>query len=388
MITPAHRTTLVNEYYFSVKLKEIDELNKQGKKIINLGIGNPDMPAPESAIAELVKSACAKGTNGYQSYIGIPELRQAFSKWYDKYYRVRLNPDDEILPLIGSKEGIMHISMAFLNPGDKVLVPDPGYPTYRAVSQIVGANVIDYDLKKENSWEPDFEQLERIDLRGVKLMWVNYPNMPTGQPANYELFSHLIEFGHKHNILICNDNPYSFILNDKPLSLLEIEGAKDVALELNSMSKSHNMAGFRIGVVAGDSRYINYVLKIKSNMDSGMYKPLQIAAVNALSCDESWYKKINTEYKLRRELVWQIFDATGANYDKNQTGLFVWAQIPDSQKDAFEYSDHYLNKANVFLTPGTIFGTNGSRFARISLCCNQQTLKEALERIKEADKNN
>jgi len=386
MITAALRTTLVNEYYFSVKLKEIEQMNREGKNVINLGIGNPDMPAPETAIEEMVESARSQGTNGYQSYIGIPELRKAFSDWYKKYYRVYLNPDNEILPLLGSKEGIMHISLAFLNPGDKVLIPNPGYPTYRAVSLIVGAEIVNYDLKHDNSWEPDFVELEKMNLTGVKMMWVNYPNMPTGQPASYGLYKKLVDFGRRHDILICNDNPYSFILNEKPISILEIEGAKDIALELNSMSKSHNMAGFRVGMLAGDSRLVSYVLKIKSNMDSGMYRPVQIAAVKALSCDDSWYRSINEEYRKRRELVWDIFDAAGATYDKKQTGMFIWAQIPDSYKSSVAFSDKYLCKTNVFLTPGVIFGSNGERFARISLCCKQETLQEALRRIKDSDK--
>lgn len=382
MITPANRTTLVNEYYFSVKLKEIEQMNKAGKKVINLGIGNPDMPAPEQAIQAMVKSANTYGTNGYQSYTGIPELRQAFSEWYKKFYRVELDPDNEILPLIGSKEGIMHISMAFINPNDNVLVPNPGYPTYKAVSLMVGANVINYNLKHENSWEPDFDEIEKLDLSNVKLMWVNYPNMPTGQPASYSLYRKLVDFGKKHRILICNDNPYSFILNDNPISILEIEGSKGIALELNSMSKSHNMAGFRVGMVAGDSRLISYVLKVKSNMDSGMYRPLQLAAANALSCDRDWYQSLNENYKRRRDLVWQIFDATGSVYDREQKGMFVWAKIPGTAHNSAEFSDRYLYESNVFITPGHIFGSNGEGFARISLCCNEETLIEALERVR------
>ncbi|MCK9628705.1 MAG: aminotransferase class I/II-fold pyridoxal phosphate-dependent enzyme [Bacteroidales bacterium] len=382
MITPATRTTLVNEYYFSVKLKEIEQMNKAGKKVINLGIGNPDMPAPKDAIETMVDSARSYGTNGYQSYTGIPELRKAFSDWYKEFYRVELNPANEILPLIGSKEGIMHISMAFINPKDKVLVPDPGYPTYKAVSLMVGADVINYNLKPENSWEPDFDELENMDLSGVRLMWVNYPNMPTGQPASYNLYRKLIDFGTKHGILICNDNPYSFILNDKPISILEIEGSKGIALELNSMSKSHNMAGFRVGMLAGESRLISYVLKVKSNMDSGMYRPLQLAAVKALSCNREWYESLNKEYIRRRDLVWQIFDATDSVYDKEQKGMFVWAKIPGNFHSSEEFSDKYLHESNVFITPGHIFGSNGEGFARISLCCNEETLLEALERVR------
>ncbi len=382
MITPAQRTSLVNEYYFSIKLKEIDQMNRDGKKVINLGIGSPDMAAPHEAIEAMVNSARTYGTNGYQSYIGIPELRNAFSKWYKHFFRVELDPEKEILPLMGSKEGIMHVSMAFLNPGDKVLVPNPGYPTYSSISLMVGAEIIPYNLKYQNSWEPDFQELENIELSGVKLMWVNYPNMPTGKPASYELYKKLIDFGKRHGILICNDNPYSFILNDYPISILEIEGAKETAIELNSMSKSHNMAGFRIGMVAGESRLISYILQVKSNMDSGMYKPLQIAAAQALSCNEDWFNRINDEYKKRRELVWQIFEATGSTYDKRQSGLFVWAKIPQVYENSSNFSNKYLYESNVFIAPGFIFGTNGEGFARISLCCNIETLKEALNRIK------
>ena len=382
MITPAQRTSLVNEYYFSIKLKEIDQMNRDGKKVINLGIGSPDMAAPHEAIEAMVNSARTYGTNGYQSYIGIPELRNAFSKWYKHFFRVELDPEKEILPLMGSKEGIMHVSMAFLNPGDKVLVPNPGYPTYSSISLMVGAEIIPYNLKYQNSWEPDFQELENMELSGVKLMWVNYPNMPTGKPASYELYKKLIDFGKKHGILICNDNPYSFILNDNPISILEIEGAKETAIELNSMSKSHNMAGFRIGMVAGESRLISYILQVKSNMDSGMYKPLQMAAAQALSCNEDWFNRINDEYKRRRELVWQIFEATGSTYDKRQSGLFVWAKIPQDYDNSSNFSNKYLYESSVFIAPGFIFGTNGEGFARISLCCNIETLKEALNRIK------
>ena len=382
MITPAQRTSLVNEYYFSIKLKEIDQMNRDGKKVINLGIGSPDMAAPHEAIEAMVNSARTYGTNGYQSYIGIPELRNAFSKWYKHFFRVELDPEKEILPLMGSKEGIMHVSMAFLNPGDKVLVPNPGYPTYSSISLMVGAEIIPYNLKYQNSWEPDFQELENIELSGVKLMWVNYPNMPTGKPASYELYKKLIDFGKKHGILICNDNPYSFILNDNPISILEIEGAKETAIELNSMSKSHNMAGFRIGMVAGESRLISYILQVKSNMDSGMYKPLQMAAAQALSCNEDWFNRINDEYKRRRELVWKIFEATGSTYDKRQSGLFVWAKIPQDYDNSSNFSNKYLYESSVFIAPGFIFGTNGEGFARISLCCNIETLNEALNRIK------
>jgi LL-diaminopimelate aminotransferase len=295
MIQPADRTQLVQEYYFSQKLKEIAQMNKEGKNVINLGIGNPDMLPPKPALDAFISGIECPLNHGYPCYNGLPELRLAFAEWYNTFYQVNLDSNTEILPLIGSKEGIMHISMAFLNPGDQVLISNPGYPTYRAVSLIVGAEVIDYDLKSENNWYPDFEALEKLDLTKVKLMWVNYPHMPTGQPASLELFQQLIEFGKKHNILICNDNPYSFILNDNPISILSIPGANDIALELNSLSKSHNMAGFRVGMLAGKAEYINYVLKIKSNVDTGMYKPLQMAATIALGEKKDWYTTINNE---------------------------------------------------------------------------------------------
>lgn len=382
MITPANRTNLVSEYYFSMKLKEIAEMNSQGKNVINLGIGNPDMPAPQPAIDELCKAAQTLGNNGYQSYVGLPELRNAFAYWYKTFYRVTLDANTQILPLMGSKEGIMHVSMAFLNPGDKVLIPNPGYPTYRSNTLMVGAQIVEYNLTQESNWEPNFDELEQTDLTGVKLMWVNYPNMPTGQPANYNLYQKLINFGKKYNILICNDNPYSFILNDNPISILEVDGANEVAIELNSLSKAHNMAGFRVGMVAGNSRFISYILKMKSNIDSGMYKPLQHAAIAALHIDTNWYKNLNEQYKIRRQYIWQIFDLIGATYNKNQMGLFVWARIPDSYTDAKQLADNFLYKANVFVTPGSIFGSNGDRYARISLCCPVEVLKEAIERIK------
>jgi len=381
MIQAANRTQLVQEYYFSKKLEQIAKLNKEGHKVINLGIGNPDQMPPKNAITALVESAQAYGNHGYQSYKGLPELREAFASWYGKFYRVHLSADSEILPLMGSKEGIMHISMAFLNPGDKVLVPNPGYPTYLAVSKIVGADVIEYELNPLENWAPDFDALEKSDLESVKLMWVNYPNMPTGQPASIELYKKLVAFGKKHNILICNDNPYSFILNDNPISILEIPGSKDICLELNSLSKSHNMAGFRVGMVAGNAEYIGHVLKIKSNMDSGMYKPLQLAAVKALENPAEWYLEINKEYIKRRKLVWKLFDILGAKYDKQQTGMFVWAKIPESYKDAFVFSDEILDSTKVFITPGSIFGSQGNSYARISLCSSIGTLEESIKRI-------
>ncbi len=382
MIKPAQRTEMVNEYYFSLKLNQIEEMNNQGHAVINLGIGNPDLLPPVDALNLLSQKVLEPGVHGYQSYKGIPELRNAFSKWYTNFYNVKLNSNTEILPLFGSKEGIMHISMAFLNPGDKVLIPNPGYPTYKAVSQLVGAELIEYDLLAENNWYPDFNHLESFDLDNVKIMWVNYPHMPTGQAATRELFDNLVNFGQKHQILICNDNPYSFILNDHPLSILSSPGAMEVALELNSLSKSHNMAGFRVGMVGGKKEFIDTILKVKSNMDSGMYKPMQLAAAKALENTMEWYKSVNEQYEQRRKWVYQIFDLLGATYDRKQSGLFIWAKIPDKYKDSYEFSDFSLNEAKVFLTPGSIFGSNGDRFARISLCSNEEQLQMALNRLK------
>ena len=382
MIKPADRISEVKEYYFSVKLKEIDQMRRSGINVLNLGIGNPDMPPADEVIEELTSEAKKENNHGYQSYIGIPELREAFAGWYDRYFGVTLDPGSEILPLMGSKEGIMHISMAFLNPGDGVLVPNPGYPTYSSVSKLVGANIITYDLKEDNNWLPDPDELQKLDLSKVKLMWINYPNMPTGANADKDFFERIIEFGRRNDILICNDNPYSFILNDDTKSILQVEGAKETALELNSLSKSHNMAGWRIGMVAASKEIISYILRVKSNMDSGMFKPLQLAASKALSLDDDWYKQVNDEYLKRRVLVWEIMDVLGCKYDEEQTGMFVWAKIPEKYKSSAELSDEVLSKAHVFITPGFIFGSNGEKYIRISLCSNKEMLKEALNRIR------
>ncbi len=382
-IKPADRTYTVQEYYFSRKLAQIDKMRRDGADVINLGIGSPDQPPSENTIAAL-KSVSEKPTShGYQSYTGIPALRKAFAAWYSKYFHTELNPDNEILPLLGSKEGIMHITMAFVNPGDEVLVPDPGYPTYSSVTNLVGGIVRNYDLKEENGWFPDFEALENSDLSKVKIMWVNYPNMPTGTKGTIELFKKLVAFAKERDILICNDNPYSFILNNDYHSLLEVEGAREIALELNSLSKSHNMAGWRIGMVAGHSEYIKEILKVKSNMDSGMFLGLQAAAVEALNNPESWYDTVNIVYKKRRKIVEEIMQMLGCTFDKSQTGLFVWGKIPDRIESCESFVDDILARTNVFITPGFIFGKNGDRYIRISLCATEERLSEAKQRLLE-----
>lgn len=384
-IVPAERLNTVNEYYFSIKLKEIAEMNAQGKNIISLGIGSPDLPPSDETIEVLGESAKNPQTHGYQSHVGIPELRKAFAGFYKELYGVDLNCTKEIQPLIGSKEGILHISLAFLNPGDGVLVPDPGYPTYTSVSRLVGAEIHTYDLDENNNWQPDFEALERMDLSKIKLMWVNYPNMPTGANGSLELFENLVAFGKKYGIIIAHDNPYSMILNEKPLSILQVEGAKDICIELNSMSKSHNMPGWRIGMVAANAQFIQWILKVLSNIESGIFKPMQLAAVAALHNSKEWHRENNIElYSKRREYAGAIMDVLGCTYDKNQVGMFLWGKIPDSYKGSEELADKILYDANVFLTPGFIFGSKGELYIRISLCCNENMLKQALERIKKA----
>ena len=341
------------------------------------------LPPSPSTIVGLIKSATKDHHHGYQSYKGIPELRNEIAKWYHKIYGVTLNPDNEILPLIGSKEGIMHISMSFLNQGDKVLVPNPGYPTYTSVSNLAEGKILYYDLDEENNWAVDIKKLENTDLSGTKIMWINYPNMPTGAKANLKLFERLVKLANDHKFLICNDNPYSLILNKKPLSILQVDGAKEVALELNSLSKSHNMAGWRMGWVSGRSDYISTVLKFKSNMDSGMFLPLQHAAIEALSNTEEWHSKQNEEYTKRRRYVYKIFDLLKCTYKRNQAGLFIWAKIPDSVPEVEPFVEDILQKANVFITPGFIFGSNGNRYVRISLCSKPEILKNAILKIKE-----
>ena len=380
----ATRLESVQEYYFSRKLKEIAHMNAEGKNVISLGVGSPDMPPSEETIKTLCEHAHHADAHGYQPYVGIPELRQAFADFYKKWYHVTLNPTNEIQPLIGSKEGILHITLAFVNPGEQVLVPNPGYPTYTSLSTLLGAEVIPYDLTEENGWLPDFDALEQLDLSKVKLMWTNYPHMPTGTNATLELYQKLVDFGKKHHIIIVNDNPYSFILNKKPLSILQIEDAKDCCIELNSMSKSHNMPGWRIGMVASNATFIEWILKVKSNIDSGMFRPMQLAAATALHNDESWHEEMNFNlYEKRRHLAEQILETLQCTYNKSQVGLFVWGRIPDHYKQVEDLTEAVLHKAHVFITPGFIFGSNGARYIRISLCCNEQKLAEALDRIKQ-----
>jgi aspartate/methionine/tyrosine aminotransferase len=383
-IKPADRISNVSEYYFSKKLKEIAKLNAEGKDIISLGIGSPDMPPSEQTIEALCDDARKADAHGYQSYIGIPELRQAFATFYKKNFGVELNPANEIQPLMGSKEGVMHISLAFLNKGDEVLVPNPGYPTYSSVSNIVEAKIINYDLDENNGWQPDFEKLEFMDLSRVKLMWVNYPNMPTGARATKELFEKLVDFGRRHNIIIVNDNPYSFILNNEKLSILSIPGAKDICIELNSLSKSHNMPGWRMAMVASNPQFIEWILRIKSNMDSGMFRPMQKAAVAAMSNDDEWHEKHNIElYAKRRALAEEIMTTLGCSFDKDQVGMFLWGKIPSKYESSAELADRVLYDARVFITPGFIFGSNGEKYVRISLCSKEDKLQNALDRIKE-----
>jgi aspartate/methionine/tyrosine aminotransferase len=380
-ILPANRLNAVSEYYFSKKLKEVAEMNAKGLDVINLGVGSPDLPPSEETIGILCNSAKQADSHGYQPYVGIPELRRAFADWYKAWYRVDLNPDTEIQPLIGSKEGILHISLAFLNPGDGVLVPNPGYPTYSSVSNLVEARLILYDLKEENDWQPDFEALEKLDLSNVKLMWVNYPNMPTGAPATKTLYQNLVDFGRRHGIIICNDNPYSFILNENPTSILEIEGAKDICIEMNSLSKSQNMPGWRIAMLASNPQFVQWVLKVKSNIDSGQFKPMMLAAAKALQAPKEWYDGMNKVYRKRREIAEEIMNVLDCTFDPKQSGLFLWGKIPAKYANSGELADEILYNAQVFITPGFIFGSNGNKFIRISLCCREEKLQEGLERI-------
>jgi aspartate/methionine/tyrosine aminotransferase len=381
--TLSNRLEGIGEYYFATKLREIAELNKAGKQIINLGIGSPDLPPHPDVIKTLQEEAAKDNVHAYQSYNGSPVLREAIAEWYKKYYEVdNIDPAKEILPLLGSKEGIMHICMTYLNQGDQVLIPNPGYPTYTSAVKLAGGTPLYYELTAENNWAPDFDSLEKSDLSKVKLMWVNYPQMPTGQQPNKSLFEKLVAFGKQHHILICHDNPYAFILNDHPESLLAVEGAKEVVIELNSLSKSQNMAGWRVGMlIAGEDR-VNEILRFKSNMDSGMFLPVQLAAAKALSLDQSWYDSVNKIYTERREKVFELLDLLDCTFSKTQVGMFVWAKIPAIYKDGYALSDKVLYDANVFITPGGIFGTAGNNYIRVSLCGSMEKFNEAINRVK------
>lgn len=383
----AKRLEGIGEYYFSQKLREIDGMNKAGKQVINLGIGSPDLPPHPEVIRVLQEESLKPGQHAYQSYKGSPVLRNAIAKWYNKWYGVKLDPDTEILPMIGSKEGIMHICMTYIDEGDLVLVPDPGYPTYRSAASIAGANVIAYTLEKENDWFPDLQVVEASLIKNSnpgrkKLMFVNYPQMPTGQLPTKEIFTKLVDFARRNEVLLIHDNPYSFILNDQPESILSVEGAKDVAIELNSLSKSHNMAGWRVGMLCGGKDKIDEVLRFKSNMDSGMFLPVQLAAAKALELDEEWHSQINEVYGKRRRKVFELLSLLNCSFDENQAGMFVWASIPASFTDGFALSDEVLANANVFITPGGIFGNAGNQYIRVSLCSTEEKIDEAIARIK------
>ena len=382
MIETSKRLEGIGEYYFSQKLREIDELNKQGKNIINLGIGSPDQPPHPDVIKTLQDESAKPNVHAYQSYKGSPVLRKAVSEWYKKWYNVDLNSDTEILPLIGSKEGIMHICMTYLNKGDEVLVPNPGYPTYRSAVMLAGGKCKEYKLREKNNYEPEFDKISKHGLKKVKLMFVNYPQMPTGQLPSNELFEKLVAFGNENDIVIIHDNPYSFILNENPMSLLGIEGAKDCVIELNSLSKSQNMAGWRVGMLCGAKERIEEVLRFKSNMDSGMFLPVQLAAAKALGLGKEWYDEVNKVYRERREKVFELLEELDCKFSKEQAGLFVWSKISSKYRNGFELSDDVLYKSNVFITPGGIFGDSGDKYVRVSLCAPVEKFEEAIMRIK------
>lgn len=381
-IKPADRLSAVSEYYFSRKLKEVARLNAEGKDIISLAIGSPDMPPSKATIDKLCEVARQDDAHGYQPTMGTPELRHAMADFYKRWYGVELDPLTEIQPLIGSKEGILHVTLAFVNPGEKVLVPSPGYPTYTSLSKILGAEVVNYNLREDDGWQPDFDELECMDLSNVRLMWTNYPNMPTGAPARMATYERLVDFARRHSIVIVNDNPYSFILNEKPISLLQVPGAKDCCIEFNSMSKSHNMPGWRVGMCASNQTFISWILKIKSNIDSGTFRGIQLAAAEAYNNSAEWHRQANiTTYRNRRDTAERIMDVLGCTYDKNQVGMFLWGKIPDKYANAEELTERVLHEARVFITPGFIFGSNGERYIRISLCAKDEKIKEALKRI-------
>lgn len=384
-VKPADRLSAVQEYYFSRKLKEVAMLNAQGQDIISLAIGSPDMPPSKQTVDKLCETAAQPTAHGYQPTVGIPELRQAMANFYKRWYDVDLDPKTEIQPLIGSKEGILHTTLAFCNPGDEVLVPNPGYPTYTSLSKILGAKIVNYNLREDNGWQPDFEELEKKNLDRVKLMWTNYPNMPTGGNARMETYEKLVDFARRHGIVVVNDNPYSFILNEgKKKSILQVPGAKECCIEFNSMSKSHNMPGWRVGMCASNPEFISWILKIKSNIDSGTFRGIQLAAAEALNTnDDAWHKEYNVEnYRRRRKIAEEIMTVLGCTFDPSQVGMFLWGKIPEKYANVEDLTERILHEARVFVTPGFIFGSNGQRYLRISLCAKDEKMAEALQRIK------
>ncbi len=382
-IVPADRLSLVQEYYFSRKLKEVAQMNAEGKDIISLAIGSPDMPPSSQTIEKLCEVAHQPNAHGYQPTQGTPELRQAMADFYKRWYNVDLDAKSEVLPLIGSKEGILHTTLAFVNPGDEVLVPNPGYPTYTSLSKILGAKIVNYDLREDNGWQPDFDELENKDLSRVKLMWTNYPNMPTGGRAQMKTYERLVKFAQEHGIVVVNDNPYSFILSEEHLSILQVPGAKDCCIEFNSMSKSHNMPGWRVGLCASNAQFIQWILKVQSNIESGTFRGIQLAAAEAYNNDEAWHREFNIDlYRRRRQYAEQIMDVLGCTYDPQQVGMFLWGRIPDSIQNVEDLTERVLHEARVFITPGFIFGSNGNRYIRISLCAKEEKIQQALQRIK------
>lgn len=381
-IKPSDRVSDIKEYYFSIKLREVAAMKASGIDVISLGIGGPDQPPHDEVIETMTQALHVPTNHGYQPHTGAPELRKAFADWYRRWYGVDVDPAKELQPLIGSKEGVTHISLAFLNPGDGVLIPNPGYPTYSSISKLLGAEIFPYNLTEENGWQPDFEELEKLPLERIKLMWINYPHMPTGAGARMDTFRKVIEFGKKHNIVIVHDNPYSFILNKTPLSIMQVEGAKDIAIEMNSLSKSHNMPGWRVGVAVSNPQFISWILKVKSNIDSGQFRPLMLAAAKALEAGPEWHEKVNALYASRRKVAEDIMHELGCEFDPTQTGLFLWGRIKDPAVSSEALADKVLQQAHVFLTPGFIFGSNGERYIRISLCASEEAMQEAFQRIK------
>lgn len=383
-VKPAERLNEVQEYYFSRKLREVAEMNAAGKNVISLGIGSPDNAPSKETIQTFCDNVWKEDAHGYQPTVGIPELRNAMADWYQRWYQVSLDPKTEIQPLIGSKEGILHTTLAFVNPGEEVLVPNPGYPTYTSLSKLLGAKVVYYNLKEDDDWQPDFDQLEKMDTSRVKLMWSNYPNMPTGGPARMETYERLVDFARRHHVIIVNDNPYSFILNKKPISILNVPGAKDCCIEFNSMSKSHNMPGWRVAMLATNAQFVKYILKVKSNIDNGTFKPMQLAAAQAYHNSPEWHEEMNYNvYRRRRDVAEQIMTALHCGFNSNQVGMFLWGKIPAGYANVEDLTEKLLHEANVFVTPGFIFGSNGNRYIRISLCAKDAKLKEALERVKQ-----